>query len=561
MVRSSQSEDNCFAVPQTQLEALIVEMNPYSAFLDDLPGSQRPTTKPQLISLKEVLHPHICQVLEVVDLPIKLSVKCEPPGTSMLQLYQAHSIPLDDSSLTRQFLGIVAGLSKTQVKVETTQRITHGRLSLEALFLNEQGTMKVVGFGTFNGVPEHSPGSCSRCLQEYRSPEIKEDQIFNVYKADLWALGICFLKLAASCTLTGQETIEELVTKVNRLGPKLSHVLKLVFKPESERADCVSFKEQSGYCQVCWNNLDQGGELCGACPPARPKEKNPLSQSGQAFPPDSVIVPQVSWRHLRVDVSPELPRCRLCQRDLKKINEKDICRLCLIKEKAAAGNRPLPVLPGGQKSFPQGSVPGAGTSNLSQPKAGPSPPVAAEPMKSPVQPWKSEAQVNPNKPKTVHFVPEAADKPRPPGSRSGNFPNLSNSGQPQPVEVRGESYCITCRRLLSRRSRNQVPAPGYDQFCSDPECVVKYMAYLEIAKVPDEISCMECTQPCYSEWIKLPCQESHCFCSNNCALDFVKRSMGPSVDTALVICPQCKAAVPQELIQQWRDGQGNQPFY
>jgi len=547
-------------VSLSPLVVVIVEMNPYSAFLDTLSGHQCLAAKIQLGTLKEVLHPHICRVLEVVDSP--LSVRCEPPGTNVLRLYQAQSSTWNDDSLTKQFLGVVAGLSKTQAKVNLIQKIAHGRLSLEALYVNEESTIKVVGFGTFNGQPEHCPVGFSQFSPQYCSPEIKENQVFNVYKADLWALGICFLQLSLSSPLTGQETLEQLVQKASKLGPKLSHVLKLVFKPEAERADCISFQRQSGYCQSCWDSLDRGQSLCANCP-VRVKEMNPL-RIGRVpeLPPDSgdSQVPQIRRRQLLVNASPELPKCRSCQRELKKINEKDICRLCLVKEKVAvvsAGNRPFPVAAQGNEvkaplQRPNPAVPGR--SNFDQSKVGqPSPALPLSALKG------SQAQANPNKGKAVHFQ-EQADQAPAPGNRPGSFPNLSNPRQPQPGDVgsRIENCCKFCTRVLSRRSKwNQEFAQGYDEFCSE-ECIMKYMEFMDKVEVLDEISCMECCKPGSSEWIKLPCNEGHRFCSNACVSTFAKRAMGPSADATLVICPKCKTSVPQELVQQWRDGLSNQ---
>jgi hypothetical protein len=78
-------------------------------------------------------------------------------------------------------------------------------------------------------------------------------------------------------------------------------------------------------------------------------------------------------------------------------------------------------------------------------------------------------------------------------------------------------------------------------------------------EVPEEISCLECCKPGSSEWIKLPCNEGHRFCSNACASSFAKRAMGPNSDMSLVICPKCKAQVPQDLVQQWKGVQSNNP--
>lgn len=492
----------------------------------------------------------------------------------MQQLHQAQSSTLEDEELARQFLGIVAGLSKTQSKVSTRQGIAHGQLMLDALYLDGEAKMKVVGFGRFSGYPEHCAHPCPELTPVYRSPEIKESQPFNAYKADLFALGVCFLQLSTCSTFSEPETLETLVNLVNRTGPKLSPLLKLVFKPEKERPDCLEFKEQSGYCDRCWTNIDQGQPLCGACPRAmsipKAKELNPLASrvAEQPLPSPTVVQSSIPQRKLLIHASPEPPKCRKCQRELRKINEKEICRLCLIKEKVPDN---LSAAPAVVINAAPAVVPNAALV-ISENKAG-------------GNPYRSDAVpkvLPPNKLGPVGFVPGKLGQfgakqptvgilrqgpPLPPGPepKSVKFaqgpvarPPFPNSGQ-QETSGYSENSCQVCGRQLSRKSRwNQVGAQGYDELCSE-ECVEKYMIFMDNIEAPEEISCLECCKPGSSEWIKLPCNEGHRFCSNACASTFAKRAMGPNSDMSLVICPKCKAQVPQDLVQQWKGVQSNNP--
>ena len=545
-------------------------MNVYSPFLRSLTPSQRLAAKVILTSLQEVNHPHICRVLGVVDSPSELSVRCESEGPSVLQLHQAQSSSWRDEDLARQFLGIVAGLSKTQSKVSFRQRIAHGQLMLEALYLDGEEKMKVVGFGTFSGSPENCAYPCPQLSPVYRSPEIKERKPFNAYKADLFALGVCFLQLGTCRTIREPETLEALVNLANGTGSKLSPLLKLVFRPEGERPDCLEFKEQSGYCEHCWANIDQGQPICGACPKAMPapkaKEANPLNfmkRMEQPLPSAAVVQNSLPRRKLQVQATPEPQKCRKCQRELRKINEKDICRLCLIKEKVpdnppeapAVAVNAAPVIPKadpGKIENKSGGVP----ARPEIPKVAQNKPV---PVGGGFVPGHPKAGPGFGAPQPVGILRQGPPLPAVPGqAKEVSFPQDTMARQETPGY--SEGGCQVCGRKLSRKSRwgGQMGAEGYDEFCSEG-CIEKYVAFISETQATQEISCLECGQPGSSEWIKLPCNEGHRLCSNACASIFVKRAMGPNSDMSLVICPKCKAQVPQDLVQRWKSAQSNNP--
>jgi len=306
---------------------VIVEMNAYMLLLQTLPENQRDLAENQLLILQNLKHPYLCRIDEVTGSGASLSVSCEPLGSSLHMRHRNGDLTWDNEELAKQFLGVVAGLGKVHEKVAITQKLAHGRLSLEALYLDYAGkNVKIVGFGGGNNEPEQYAEVCSQLPLQYRSPEIKQGQAFDLCKADMWALGVCFLQLATHQDLTGQESIEEVASRAASLGPPLASLLGLVLTVERDRHDFLRFKTRSGYCPQCGNNINQEGlSLCEMC----------LQGSRSINPPASDIVSQVIWIQRHVNTSPRPPKCRYCPRDVKKINEKDICRLCLANQARA----------------------------------------------------------------------------------------------------------------------------------------------------------------------------------------------------------------------------------
>jgi serine/threonine protein kinase len=164
-------------------------MNAYKGLLDSLPADQKRLAKEQLSLLKGLSHPHLCRIDDVTDSNGPLSVACEFLGDNLNNCLRIQSRTWSHEELALHFLGLVAALGKTQEMVGTTQGFAHGRLSLEALYLDYPGNkVKIVGFGGFSGYPEDSTQACSRLLPPYHSPEIRQRVHFNAYKADMWAL-------------------------------------------------------------------------------------------------------------------------------------------------------------------------------------------------------------------------------------------------------------------------------------------------------------------------------------------------------------------------------------
>lgn len=443
--------------------------------LDSLPADQKRLAKEQLSLLKGLSHPHLCRITEVTDSNGCLSVACEFLGENLNTCLRSQTRTWSPEELALHFLGFVAALGKTQAMVGTIQGLAHGRLSLEALHLDYAGNkMKIVGFGGFSGDPEDSTQACSRLLSQYHSPEIRQRVHFNAYKADMWALGICFLQLGTSNFLTGQETIEQVAQQAASLGPQLGGLLQLVFTGERDRPDFLQFKELSGYCQRCWNNIDIGEPLCGTCPnrskiplPIRPAESDQIGR------PQGV---QRIYRQI-VRESPEPPKCMHCQRPLTKFNEKDTCRLCL----SNPNQRPVPV-PEPQKPI-QPFV-----QQISQPEAQPQPPAKQFPQsddKNPPKmaprplPQKSENPKPPFLPPKSGFQAEKKNQSSFPIQSGGFVPEKSSQrGGMRQEEEGGQSLCLGCHRPLPRVPRSRPGYEGYNELCE--KCAAKQLEYEQL---------------------------------------------------------------------------------
>ena len=81
---------------------------------------------------------------------------------------------------------------------------------------------------------------------------------------------------------------------------------------------------------------------------------------------------------------------------------------------------------------------------------------------------------------------------------------------------------------------------------------MKYMAVIDGVEAVEEIRCMECTGTNSKEWVILTCRDNHRFCSLECAWICAKRTIGPTQDDRLMICPECKRPVPRDIVQQWK---------
>ena len=136
-----------------------------------------------------------------------------------------------------------------------------------------------MGFADYSGEQvEHCSNFTIHPNPVYHSPEMKKRQTYNAYKADMWALGICFLQISISqSVITGQETLEDIVSLAEGLSnERLQRIVKMMLTPEAQRPDSVQFRDVSGYCQICWEHLDEGLTLCGECPKDQAKDSNPL---------------------------------------------------------------------------------------------------------------------------------------------------------------------------------------------------------------------------------------------------------------------------------------------
>jgi len=232
------------------------------------------------------------------------------------------------------------------------------------------------------------------------------------------------------------------------LGPPLASLLGLVLTVERDRHDFLRFKTLSGYCLQCWNNIDQEGlSLCGMCPQGS-KSINPmaikvLGPSAQPSPA-RIAVPQVvqpKYRQVNHESSPEPAKCLKCPNLLTKINEKDICRLCLSKSSVKPPvQSPQPVVP--------------------NPNPGP----LVHSKLVPFVPQKPGSVPGPNM-----WVPKGQEpyKPAPPYSDppSRGFPNLGGVPGGRGRESR---FCIGCRNWLPEIPSHGSGFEGYDELC--PKC-------------------------------------------------------------------------------------------
>ena len=463
-------------------------MNAYKPLLELLTPDQKRLAKEQLSVLKGLPHPHLCRIDQVTDSNGPLSVVGEYLGDTLNTCLRKQERTWACEELALQFLGLVAALGKTQAMVGTTQGFAHGRLSLEALHLDYEGNkIKIVGFGGFSGNPEDSTQACSQLPPQYHSPEIRRGVHFNAYKADMWALGICFLQLATSTFCTGQEAIDQLAHQAASLGPQLGDLLQLVLTGERNRPDFLQFKELSGYCQRCWGNIDIGESLCGTCP-NRGKGANPL-QIRQAES-DQIGRPQRVYRQIVPESSPG-PQCMLCKRPLTKANEKDTCLLCLLDP----NRRPVPqqpIQPKPQSEAQQISQPAKqfplpdGKQNQSQAdkkfslSVGKQFPlqgdkgqkIAAQPLpqnsenpKQSLVPQKPNALVEGKNPNPSPFRPAEPFKPErypPPPDR-----RISTGGREQ-------SNCLSCKNPLPEVPRSRPGYEGYSELCE--KCAAAQLA-------------------------------------------------------------------------------------
>lgn len=408
-----------------------IEMDAYMPLLQALPLAQRLLAKEQLTILQKLPHPYLCRIDQVTGSDASLSVSCEYLRN------MSYTLSWSDEELAKQFLGVVAALSMIQTKVRNTQGIAHGRLSLAALYLDYEGRkVKVVGFGAYNSDPGLFASACSQLPLQYHSPEIKQGLGFNPFKADMWALGVCFLQLGTRQDLTGRETLKEVVSKAASLGPLLGSLLRLVLTAERDRPDFLQFKACSGYCKRCWDNLDQEQTLCGRCPQGS-RSRNPLAI--QPLYPEQVNLAQVAdshtvlqkYRLVNQESSPEPAKCSKCKRPLTKVNEKEICLLCLAR---------LP-------SAPIRSV-------VSNPQSG----LLAADRPDSFEPQKPVLVTRAKK----WDVPSDAPRGGPRG-----FPR---PGQMTGREGQGPRICLECKEPLGRLPGNGEMYQGYGEICE--ECAV-----------------------------------------------------------------------------------------
>ena len=90
--------------------------------LRSLTPEQKREAKGLVSKLIGLSHPHICQVSQVTETYGNLTVECEPLVSSMKLSNEVNSHGLEDADLARQFLGIVAGLEKAQLRVRFRRR-------------------------------------------------------------------------------------------------------------------------------------------------------------------------------------------------------------------------------------------------------------------------------------------------------------------------------------------------------------------------------------------------------------------------------------------------------
>lgn len=140
--------------------------------------------------LKQIRHPHIIQLYEIIETPRQLYLIMEYASGGELFDFIVARNRVPDVEACRLFLQIISG-----VEYLHTLRIAHRDLKPENLLLDRSHSIKIVDFGLSNTYEPEALLKTACGSPCYAAPEMIAGKKYDGLKADIWSCGVILYAL------------------------------------------------------------------------------------------------------------------------------------------------------------------------------------------------------------------------------------------------------------------------------------------------------------------------------------------------------------------------------
>lgn len=156
--------------------------------------------------LKELSHPNIVKILEIVQSTEKFNIVMEFVDYEIKKIMDASYAPLDDQTIKSVLYQLLNGIAYCH-----ENKIMHGNLNFNSLLIDKNSVLKIIDFGimrdyevTFNQL-------------WYSSPEILMRSAKNTSAIDMWSIGCIFSELVTKKVLFPGHHFESQLEKIFKI--------------------------------------------------------------------------------------------------------------------------------------------------------------------------------------------------------------------------------------------------------------------------------------------------------------------------------------------------------
>ena len=219
----------------------------------------------ELHILTKMRHPHIIQLLEIIETKTKLLIVTEYAESGELFNYIVSNERLSEEESCRIYLQIIDGIEYIH-----KLQVVHRDLKPENILLDENGNVKIIDFGLSNLYNESELLKTACGSPCYAAPEMISGQKYKGLMVDIWSTGVILYAMLAGKLPFEDPNTNKLYTKILEgnfeppadISHECSDFLRRVLATDPNRRYIIDQIRRHPWCEKR-HRISKAGVHCG----------------------------------------------------------------------------------------------------------------------------------------------------------------------------------------------------------------------------------------------------------------------------------------------------------